>query len=131
MNWYFAAAGMLSLIIGLVHSVLGELLIFRRMRAGGVVPTNGGPVLREPHVRIVWATWHVVTVLGGCVAAVLLWLALGSPAAALARGGLVAHAISVAMLVSSLLVLIGTKGKHPGWVGLLGVALLTAVGAYA
>jgi hypothetical protein len=131
MNWYFAAAGMLSLIIGLVHSVLGERLIFRRMRAGGVIPTNGGPVLREPHVRILWATWHVVTVLGGCVAAVLLWLALGSPPAALVRGRLVAHAISVAMLVSSLLVLIGTKGKHPGWVGLLGVALLTAVGAYA
>lgn len=30
----------------------------------------------------------------------------------------------VAMLIASVLVLYGTKAKHPGWIGLLGVAIL-------
>ena len=59
MNWYFIAAGVLSFLIGFVHSVLGESLIFRRMRAGGFIPTIGGQLLREPQVRILWASWHV------------------------------------------------------------------------
>lgn len=56
MNIYFLAAAVLLILIGLVHSILGEKLIFRRMRKGGFIPTNGGPALREPHVRILWAT---------------------------------------------------------------------------
>ncbi|MBL8379962.1 MAG: type II toxin-antitoxin system PemK/MazF family toxin [Burkholderiales bacterium] len=32
------------------------------MRAQGYIPTDGGQVLREPHVRILWASWHIVTV---------------------------------------------------------------------
>lgn len=39
--------------------------------------------------------------------------------------------IIAAMLASSLLVLVGTKGKHLGWVGLLGVAMLASVGLCA
>jgi hypothetical protein len=30
-----------------------------------------------------------------------------------------------------MLVLVGTQGKHPGWVGLLVVAVLAIIGAYA
>lgn len=129
MNWYFIAAGILSFVIGLVHSMLGELLIFRRMRAGGFIPTNGGQVLREPHVRILWASWHVVTALGWCLAALLIWLAVPTSSATAQLA--VAHAVSGSMLASSILVLVGTKGKHPGWLGLLGVAILTATGSYA
>ena len=129
MNWYFIAAGILSFAIGLVHSVLGESLIFRRMRASGFIPTNGGQVLREPHVRILWASWHVVTVLGWCLAALLLCLALPTSSAMAQLP--VAHAISGSMLASSILVLVGTRGKHLGWLGLLGVAILTAIGSYA
>lgn len=42
--------------------------------------------------------------------------------------GWVAPAIAVAMLLASAIVGFGTKGKHLGWVGLLGVAVLTALG---
>src|SRR5918996_4345577 len=80
MNQYFLAAGLLTFVIGVVHSVLGERLIFRRMRVQGFIPTNGGEVLLERHVRILWATWHIVTAFGWCVAVVLFWLALPSEA---------------------------------------------------
>lgn len=62
-NTMYVAGAVLLTLVGLIHSVLGEVLIFSRMRTEGVVPTNGGSVLRERHVRILWATWHVVTVL--------------------------------------------------------------------
>jgi hypothetical protein len=125
-NWYFAAAGALTFAIGFVHSLLGERLVFRRMRTAGLIPTNGGEVLLERHVRIVWASWHLVTAMGWGLAAVLFWLAQPS------QGGLAhtfaAQAVIATMFVSSLLVLVGTQGKHPGWVGLLAVALLAAAG---
>ena len=129
MNWYFVAAGVLSFTIGLVHSVLGESLIFRRMRTSGFIPKNGGQVLREPHVRILWASWHVVTVLGWCLAALLTWLA--TPTSSAVAQLPITLAISGSMLASSILVLVGTRGKHLGWLGLLGVAFLTAIGSYA
>lgn len=34
------------------------------------------------------------------------------------------QAIVVAMAAGSFLVFVGTKGQHPGWIGLLGVAVL-------
>ena len=129
MNSYFAGAGVLAFAIGLVHSVLGERLIFRRMRAKGLIPTNGGEVLREPHVRILWASWHVVTVLAWCVGVALLWLA--HPSNAQLAQSAVSKAIVGALLSSSVLVLVGTKGRHIGWVGLLAAAILVVVGMYA
>lgn len=120
MNRYFLAAAILSFLVGLAHSILGEMLIFRRMRQGGLIPTNGGRVIGEGHVRILWASWHVLTVFGWCLAAVLLWLAQAQRAGHAPIG----QAIVVAMAAGSFLVLVGTRGKHPGWIGLLGVAVL-------
>ena len=64
MNKYLAAAGTLAFLVGAIHSVLGERLIFRRMRIGTIIPTNGGKVIGEGHVRIIWASWHIVTLFG-------------------------------------------------------------------
>lgn len=126
MNTALAAAAVLSLVIGLVHSVLGERLVFSRLRQGTVVPTQGGTLLRGAHVRILWATWHVVTVLGWGVAGVLLLLA-AEPALGPLHLSLL-QLIALAMLASGALVLVGTRGRHPGWIGLVGVAVLTWLG---
>ncbi len=120
MNRLFLAAAVLAFLVGLAHSILGEVLIFRRMRQGGAIPTDGGRVIGEGHVRILWASWHVLTVLGWCLAAILFWLAQAQPEGS----EFLSQAIAMAMLASSALVLIGTQGKHPGWAGLLGVAVL-------
>ena len=127
MNSYFLAAAALALSVGLIHSVLGEFLIFQRMRKSGLVPTDGGSVLQERHVRILWASWHVITVLGCVIAATLYWLA--TPQAGHASPGFLVLAIFIGMLGSSALVLVGTNGKHPGWIGLLGVAVLVWLGS--
>lgn len=126
MNIYLATAAVLAFLVGLVHSFLGERLIFGRLRQGRLVPTNGGSLLQERHVRILWASWHILTVFGWCIAAVLLWLSLPSsnPSSAL----FIEQAIVFSMLAGSALVLLGTRARHPGWVGLLAVAAFVWLG---
>lgn len=126
MNYYFLAAGSLLLVIGLVHSALGEILIFNRLRTEGWIPTDGGSALRERQVRILWANWHLVTVLGGLIGVALIWLArrpVDNPVMQV-----IVSAIVPTLLAGSALVLVGTKGRHPGWIGLLAVALLAIGG---
>lgn len=117
---WLTLGGVLTILVALVHSVLGEVLIFQRIRSGTLVPTKGQPVVRERHVRILWATWHVVSVLGLGVAAVLLCMAL-LPQWELRD--LVLRAVSLSMGASGAFVLLATKGMHPGWLGLLLVAI--------
>ncbi|MGX5674015.1 hypothetical protein [Thermomonas fusca] len=117
------AAG-LSILTGLVHSVLGEWLIFRHLRQGTLVPQLGAPPLRARNVRILWATWHLASVFGWAFAAVLLGLA-SSPAAPVRQ--LVFQAIAAANLGGAILVLVGTRGRHPGWIALGAVAVLVWV----
>jgi hypothetical protein len=126
MQTYLFVAGSLALVVGVIHSTLGEVLIFSRMRNDGLVPTSGEPILRERHVRILWASWHIVTIFGWALGAILLRIAF--PSTDYVVQMFVTNAIAASMLVSAFLVLIGTKGMHPGWLGLLGVALLTWLG---
>jgi hypothetical protein len=128
MNWFFLVAAALAFLVGMIHSVMGERLIFRRMRQGGLIPTNGARLIGEGHVRILWASWHIVTVFGWGIAAILLWLAQAPPSSAHA---FVANAIVISTLLAALLVLVGTRARHPGWAGLLGVAALTWLGVAA
>lgn len=115
------AAGSLALVAA-AHSVLGEILVFRRLRRTGGVPTTGHPALREPHLRILWGTWHVVTVMGWTLSALLWRLATVPKDTAL--GEWVADATGLATLVSGLLVFYATDGRHPAWFALLVIAAL-------
>jgi branched-subunit amino acid ABC-type transport system permease component len=126
MNFYLLSAGALAFVVGYIHSVLGERLIFSRMRNRGLIPTQGGQLIHESHVRILWATWHVVTAIGWGLAAILVWYSL--PASPVSMPAAVGVAVAMAMLVSSRLVLVGTRGRNPGWLGLLGVGVLTVIG---
>lgn len=125
MNYFLITCAALAFVVGLIHSILGERLIFRRIRHKGLVPTDGGSVLREQHVRIQWANWHITTAMGWGIAAVLFWL--GTHEAQRGALAFIEQVIVLSMLASSALVLVGTKAKHPGWIGLLGVAVLVAL----
>jgi len=126
MNWPFAIAGFLTVIVAAVHSFLGERWVFSRIRQLSIVPTNGGNILREPHVRILWATWHVVSVLGLAISACLFLLAVAPVPRQVVQ--FVGVAVAVGMFASSALVFIGTRARHVGWVGLLAVSVLSVWG---
>lgn len=123
MNAYLIAASCLLFIVGLVHSTIGEIRIFSKMRhKGWLVPTEGGVNISERQVRILWASWHISTILawGLCI---ILWR-LSFSSSDLATREFILNITLLSTLISSLLVLVGTNGKHPGWMGLLGVAIL-------
>lgn len=126
MNGWLVGAAALVFVIGLAHSWLGELRIFRHLRNGstsaGVVPTGGAPALRAFQTRILWASWHLVTVLAWAMAALLLWLA--GPAARAASGGVVEHTCAIALVAGAGLVLWSNRGRHPAWIALLAAAAL-------
>lgn len=109
------------MLVGIAHSVLGEVLIFNRLRGGYVVPTEGGSLLRERHVRILWASWHLVTIFGFVFAAVLVRIGWNP---AFPQQTFLLSAIAAGMMAGGLLVLYATLGRHPGWIGLLAIAIL-------
>lgn len=127
MQTALAVAAGLSIVTGLVHSVLGERLIFRHLRRGTLVPQLGAPPLRARNIRILWATWHLASVFGWALAALLIGLAAESAEAPVRQ--LVLHAVAAANAGGAILVLVGTRGRHPGWIALGAVALLVWVAA--
>jgi len=52
MNTELMAAGILAVVVGLVHSVLGEHLIFKHLRENRLVPTRSIPPLRERNAAL-------------------------------------------------------------------------------
>ena len=122
MNLYMLMAGFLTVILGTAHSVLGELLIFRHLRRKEFVPRISLPPLKEHHIGILWATWHLATALAWAFGVILFGLA--APVQEGTLQVLAKNAATVAFSSSSLIVLIGTKGKHPGCIVLLAIALL-------
>jgi hypothetical protein len=118
-------AAVAAFVTGLVHSILGERLIFRHLRAGGaLVPALAAPPLQPRHVRILWATWHLATALAWALAA-LLWQLAGDVAGALPAATILA-ATMPAFFIGAVLVLVGTRGRHPGWIALGVVGALCA-----
>ena len=126
MNPWLITAGLCTLLIGVVHSVMGEQRIFRHLRLGGWVPTRGEPLMREYQLRIVWGSWHLVTCFGLGVAA-LLFLAARPDVPVALRDGMVACAAGV-MLLATLLVALATRGRHLAWLALLLTSALALAG---
>lgn len=122
MNGWLVAAAASVFTIGLVHSWMGELRIFRHLRRGGVVPTGGAPVLRDFQTRILWASWHLVTLLAWALAALMLWLA--QPAVQAVSGGLVEGVVAAALVAGGGLVLWSNRGRHLAWIALPAAAAL-------
>ena len=133
MNAYFAAAGGLAFILALVHTVLGELLILRRLSKEGLPPLAPFSLIEARYMgltgsteltrRTLRLTWHLTSVLGVGFAAILLWLSL--PSSAGNDLVFVQATMALSSLACSLVALCCSKGKHPAWAAFLAIAILT------
>jgi uncharacterized Tic20 family protein len=129
MNTYLCIAGILCFLLGIVHSILGEYLIFNSKRKkGNLVPSKKSEALKERHLRIVWATWHLASVFGWCIGAILIKISVSYNELKSTSIDFIILSIIYTMFLASLLVLVGTKGKHPGWVVLLLIGILLVIG---
>jgi len=107
-----AIAGYLAIALGLVHSILGERLIFSRWR-------KTAPDIPRQHRGIIWASWHALTLFGAAIGLILIRVPLDVPTLMI---------IAAAMVLAAILVAYGTRGRHPGWIvlsvigGLVGIS---------
>lgn len=117
MNVILILAGVLSLALGLIHSILGERMIFQSLRRTQEHSTF------YRYRGILWATWHLVTLFGMCLGVYLLELGgVNVP-------GDLAIYVAWTMFVGAVMVILGTRGKHVGWVVLLLIAILIWIAA--
>ena len=107
MNSLLLIAAILAILLGLAHSFLGERLIFSSWR-------KTPPAIPRAHRQIIWASWHVLTLLGWAMAAILLWAAQNFDQIEKLRPVLLALVIILGL--SGLMVLYARRGRHPGWI---------------
>ncbi len=75
--------------------------------------------LNEGHLRIIWATWHLASFCGWCIGAFLVKISLEQGDLDSEFIDFIIHSAMYTMVSSSFLVLVGTKGRHSGWITLL------------
>ena len=126
---YLCIAGILCFFLGIVHSILGEYLIFNSKRnKGSLIPSKKSTELKERHLRIIWATWHLASIFGWCLGAILIKISLEQNELNSSSIDFIIQSMMYTMFLASLLVLIGTKGKHPGWIVLLLIGIALVIG---
>lgn len=119
----FASAGLL-MIIGLIHSVLGEKYILTRLFKKHTLPRLfGGTEFTQNTLRF---AWHLTTVAWFGLAFILILSRFPNfdiySVYLICAGVLAIHA-----LVS----LVGSKGKHLSWVGFLAIAVMLLLASNA
>jgi len=108
MKTLLCLAALLAIVLGIAHSVLGEKYILVRLfRRDNLPRLFGGP---EFTVRTLRFAWHITTVAWFGFAALLLQAADGG----LTTSG-VLRIIGATFIVSGLLPLFITRGRHLSW----------------
>ena len=115
-NVYLFAAAVLIILTALVHSVMGERLIFARWR-------RKTPDIPNGYIGIIWASWHVLSVFGLMIAAVVAFYAIGL----MPMSSALLRAFATLFVVSSALIAWGTKWQHPAWAVFLILAILMLI----
>jgi hypothetical protein len=124
MNFYFVVAAFLTLVIGVAHSCLGERYILMRLfRRKNIPHLFGNDALTKRTLRF---AWHLTTV-AWFGAAVLLLILASYPLDASTR--MLSRVIAATFLISALVALVGSRGRHLSWVVFLLIASLVWMGA--
>lgn len=120
MNVPLLIAGLLSVMIGLAHSVLGERLLLGPLFRHGDLPKllGSGSFAR----RTLRFAWHLTTVLLAAIGAIVMAL---STASLDPQAMWILRVLAVTFAACSLVSLIGARAKHfSRWVFLIIAALL-------
>ena len=117
-------AGVLSALIGIAHSVLGEKLVLGPLFERGDVPKLLGSTSFARHT--LRFTWHLTTVLLLGIGAVVVIFSL-SPS--YPQSACIIRVLAATFAVCSLLSLIGARAKHFSWWVFLIIAVLLWFGA--
>jgi hypothetical protein len=119
MNGYLVTAGVLTGLMCLAHSVLGEIFILIPLHRREGRADRTGLTTRA----VLRFTWHILSVLGLGMAGILWYY---SRFTALAADQIaVLRILALTSLVSFGIALAGSRARHPSWAVFLVVAGLT------
>jgi hypothetical protein len=120
MNSALTIAVVLIVAVGAAHSYLGErYILIRLFRRPDLPRLFGSDAFTRNTLRF---AWHLTTVAWLGFAAILWVLGRGS-----AHDGI--RVVSVVSLVSALVTIVGSRGRHPAWIAFLAIAAATWIGA--
>lgn len=123
MNLFLTLAALLAFLGGVIHSALGERLIFRSLDPVALPAVTGSRLFTH---RVLRLFWHLVSVAWWGLA-LILWN-LAGPAVLDARARWIGLVIAATFLTSSTVALVWSRAKHFAWVVLLAVGLLILLG---
>ena len=115
MNGLLVAAAVLLVLVGLVHSVLGErYILVRLLRREGLPKILGSEAFTKKTLRF---AWHITTLAWFGIAALLVLLAGPAPS----RESLLLT-VGLTFLATGLVALVASRGRHLSWIVFLAVA---------
>lgn len=120
MNLWLWSAVALIVLLGLVHSVLGERYILTRLFRRDLPKLFGSDDFTKRTLRF---AWHLTTVVWWGVAVVLIVLATDDVQAAF-------DVLAATALVSAIVALVGSRGRHLAWVVFLVIAAALWLGTH-
>jgi len=116
------AGSLLLILIGFVHSILGEkYLLIRLFRRDNLPKLMGSDWFTK---RVIRFAWHITTVAWWGFAAILYFLS--NPSDSVRAEILIS--ISLVFAVSGLISLIFSHGKHLSWLFFFGIAISSYMG---
>lgn len=120
MNRWLLSGALLTIIIGLAHSYLGERYILLRLfRRDNLPRLFGSDVFTKRTLRF---AWHVTTIAWWGMAALFYVLGRGD-----SSGGL--QVLSGTFLVTAAVAAAGSRGRHLAWPVFLMIAVAAWLGA--
>lgn len=112
MNIPLVCAAILAIAIGIIHSALGERYIIRRVLHRQDLPKLfGDDSFTRQTIRF---AWHLTTVAWFGLAAILI--VLSGAFIHIRVGDGVVFAIALTFLVSTIVALLGSRGRHLSWI---------------
>ena len=124
MNLALTSAAVLSVLIGIAHSALGERLLLGPLFRRGELPRLLGSTTFTRNV--LRFTWHLTTVLAMGIA-VVIWHLASMPLDP--NSVWILRALSITFGASTLVSLFGARGKHFSWWVFLIITILLWVGS--
>jgi hypothetical protein len=117
MNLQLAIAALLSATLAVGHSWLGERLILQPILGLDDLPKLSGS--RRGMRKIVRFAWHITSVYFVAVAAILFYFSRT------AADPTVIKIVSIANIISAVITIVVSRGRHYAWAVFLVVGLLT------
>jgi hypothetical protein len=118
-NLALATAAILTALLAVAHSYLGErYILIRLFRRGDLPKLFGGTRFTQDTLRL---AWHITSVAALGFAALMVALALPGGVGPRVYG----RVIGATFVVSGLVALVGSRGRHLSWIVFFTIAALT------